>query len=141
MVKENSFGLIKALTTVISSKTTSMDRVSISGLMGVFTTDNGSTTKWKDKVLSHGVMGVDTKETTKMIRNMVTVPSSGQMAENISVNGAKANSMVKVFTSKRAKRDKVSGKWAKELNGSRLPRPTNDMVNKLRQLYKNYILI
>jgi|TARA_B110001450_G_scaffold236451_1_gene241910 hypothetical protein len=135
MVKENSFGLIKALTTVISSKTTSMDRVSISGLMGVFTTDNGSTTKWKDKVLSHGVMGVDTKETTKMIRNMVTVPSSGQMAENISVNGAKANSMVKVFTLKRAKRDKVSGRWEKELSGSRLPRPTNDH-NKFSHLYK-----
>ena len=141
MGRANSFGLIKAPIMEISSKTTFTVKANINGLMAVFTTDSGSTTKWKDKELLHGVIGVDTKETTKMIKNMVTVRSSGRMAENISVNGAKANSMVKVFTSKRAKRDKVSGKWAKELNGSRLPRPTNEMVNKLRQLYKNYILI
>ena len=122
MVEANSSGPTRALMKATSSKTIFTARANTDGLTVASTMANGSTTKWKDKVLSHGVMGVDTKETTKMIKNMVTVPSSGQMAENISVNGAKANSMVKVFTLKRAKRDKVSGRWEKELSGSRLRR-------------------
>ena len=121
MGRANSFGLIKAPIMEISSKTTFTVKANINGLMAVFTTDSGSTTKWKDKELLHGVMGVDTKETTKMIKNMVTVRSSGRMAENISVNGAKANSMVKVFTSKKAKRDRASGTWVKERSGSATP--------------------
>ena len=126
MAKENSFGLIKARIMVIFSRITFMDRENINGLMVVFTMDNGLTTKWKVKVHLHGVMAVDTKETTKMIKSMDTEHLSGLMVESISENGAKANNTVKVCTSKRAKRDKVSGKWEKELSGSRLHRPTSD---------------
>lgn len=127
MAKENSFGLIKARIMVIFSRTIFMDRVNINGLMVVFTMDNGLTTKWRDKEHSHGAMGVDMKETTKMIKNTDTVHLSGLMAENISENGARANNMEKVFTSKRVKRDKESGRWEKELSGSRLHRPTSDV--------------
>ena len=45
MVKENSFGLIKALIMETSSKTIFMDKESISGQMVVFTTVNGLITK------------------------------------------------------------------------------------------------
>ena len=103
-----------------------MDKVNINGLMVVFTMDNGLTTKWKAKELSLGVTAVDMKAIIKMIKNMVTELLSGQTVGNILVNGAKVNNTGKEFTSKRAKRDKASGKWAKELSGSRLPRPTNE---------------
>ena len=109
MARENSFGLIKARIMAIFSKTTSTDRVNTNGLTVVFTMVNGLTTKWKDKEPLLGVTGVDTKETTKMIKSMVMALSSGLTVENISVNGAKANSTAKVFTSKRAKSVKVSG--------------------------------
>ena len=128
MDKANSFGPIKALTTVISSKTIFMDKANINGLMVVFTMDNGLTTKWKGKELSLGVTAVDMKEIIKMIKSTATELLNGQTAGNILVNGAKVNNTEKEFTSKRAKRDKVSGKWGKELSGSRLPRPTNEQL-------------
>jgi hypothetical protein len=126
MVKENSFGLIKALIMETSSKTIFMDKESISGQMVVFTTVSGLITKWKDKAPSLGVMAVDTRETIKMIRNMVMELLSGLTAESILETGARVNNMEKEFTSKRVKRDKVSGKWEKELSGSRITRPTNE---------------
>ena len=125
---------------VIFSKTIFTDKASINGLMVVFTMDNGLTTKWKDKERLLGVMGVDMKETTKMIKSMVMVLLSGLTVENISENGAKANNMAKEFTSKKAKRGKVSGKWVKELSGSRLPRPTNDL-RKIKQLHYYIIFV
>jgi hypothetical protein len=42
------------------------------------------------------------------------------------VNGVRANSMAKESISKKAKRDKVFGRWVKELNGSRTPKQTNE---------------
>ena len=105
-----------------------MDKVNINGLMVVFTMDNGLTTKWRGKELSLGVTAVDMKEIIKMIKSTVTELLSGQTEGNILVNGAKVNNTGKEFTSKRAKRDKVSGKWAKELSGSRQLRPTNEQL-------------
>ena len=125
MDKVNSFGLIKALIMEISSKTIFTDKVSINGLMVVSTTDSGWTTRWRAKALSPGAMVVDTKATTRMIKSTGTEPSSGPMAGNISASGAKANSTEKEFTSKRARRDKESGRWARGLSGSKIL-PTSD---------------
>jgi len=97
-----------------SSRTTFTDKVSTSGPMVVFTMVNGLTTKWKVKALLPGVMDVDTKALTKMIRNTGMEPSNGPTVENTLVNGAKGNNMGREFTSKRVKRDKAFGRWARE---------------------------
>jgi uncharacterized oligopeptide transporter (OPT) family protein len=121
MVKESSFGLTKAHIMETFSRTTFTDKVSIVGLTAVSTMVNGSTTRWRVKAPSLGVMEEDMKETTRMIRSTAMVHSSGQMVESTSVTGAKVSNTAKVSTSKRARRDKVSGRWARELNGSRMP--------------------
>ena len=110
------------------SRTTFTDKVSIVGLTAVSTTVSGSTTRWRAKAPSLGVTEEDMKETTRMIKSTAMVPSSGLMVESTSVTGAKVSNTAKVSTSKRAKRDKVSGRWARELNGSRIPQAlqTND---------------
>lgn len=125
MVKENSYGLIRAHTTEISFRTTFTGKVNINGQTVVFTMDNGLTIKWRAKALSLGVMAADTTETTKMIKSTGMELLSGQTEENISVSGAKASNTEKEFTSKKAKRDRESGKWARELSGSRT-QPTSD---------------
>jgi hypothetical protein len=104
-----------------SSRTTFTDKVSIVGLMAVSTTVNGSTTRWRAKAPLLGVTEGDMKVTTRMIRSTDMEPSNGLMAESTSVTGAKVSNTEKVSTSKRAKRDKVSGRWARELSGSRMP--------------------
>ena len=45
---------------------------------------------------------------------MVTELSNGQMVVSTSVNGAKESNTDKVFTSKKERREKASGRWAKE---------------------------
>ena len=87
MVKENSYGLIRAHTTEISFRTTFTGKVNINGQTVVFTMDNGLTIKWRAKALSLGVMAADTTETTKMIKSMDMELLSGQTEENISVSG------------------------------------------------------
>jgi hypothetical protein len=126
MDKVNLSGLTKAHIMETFSKITFTDKENTSGPMVVFIMDNGLTTRWKDKVLSHGVTAEDMKETIKMIKNMDMEHLSGQMVGNTLENGAKVNSTVKEFISKKAKRDKAFGKWAKELSGSRTPRLTSD---------------
>jgi hypothetical protein len=73
-------------------------------------------------------MDVDMKAITKTIKSMDMELLSGPMAESTSESGAKENSMVKEFTSRKVKRDKASGRWEKELSGSRQPRPTNELL-------------
>ena len=119
MVKESSFGLIRALIMETSSKTTFMVKESIVGLMAVSTTVNGSITRWKAKVPSLGVTEEDMKETTRMIKSTGMVHLSGQMVGSTLVTGAKVNNMERESISKRARRDKESGRWARELSGSR----------------------
>lgn len=104
-----------------------MDKENTNGQMVVFTMDNGLITRWKDKVLLHGVMAEDMRETIKMIKSMVMVLLSGQTAESTSVNGARANNMVKEFMSKKEKRDKAFGKWVKELSGSKTPKLISEL--------------
>jgi len=53
----------------------------------------------------------------RMTRNTVTVHLIGRMAENILVNGAKENNMVKELILKMGKREMVSGKWERESSG------------------------
>jgi len=65
-------------------------------------------------------MAVDMKVTIRTIKNTDTEPSSGQMEGSISETGAKVNSMARVSTSKRARRDKASGRWARESSGSKM---------------------
>ena len=71
-------------------------------------------------VLSLGPTAVDTSAATKMIRSMDMALLSGQMVASTSVTGVKASSTAKVSTSKKERRDRVSGKWARELNGLRM---------------------
>ena len=99
MVKESSFGLIRALIMETSSKTTFMVKESIVGLMAVSTTVNGSITRWKAKVPSLGVTEEDMKETTRMIKSTGMVHLSGLMAGSTSVTGAKVNNMERESTS------------------------------------------
>ena len=120
MVKANLFGRTNLPIMETFSRIISTARVSTVGLTAVSTTGNGSTTKWRAKVLLPGATEEDTKATTRMIRSTGMVPSSGQMVGSISVTGAKVNNMERESTSKRVKRDKVSGRWARELSGSKI---------------------
>lgn len=61
-------------------------------------------------------MLVNIKTTKSMEREL----SNGQMVENILESGIKANNTAKVPILKRGKGDRVFGKWAKELNGSKI---------------------
>jgi len=83
MVKENSNGLIRAHSKVISMKTTLKELENIGGPMAESTMDNGSTIKWKALVLSLGLTEESMLENTKMIRNTAKVLLNGQMVENI----------------------------------------------------------
>ena len=112
-------GLIKVLMKETSFKITFMEKVSIDGPMDEFTTASGLITKWKDKAPLPGAMAVDMSEATKMIKNMVMELLSGPTVANISANGVKASNTGKVYTSKKVKSGKESGKWVRELNGSR----------------------
>ena len=139
MVAVNSSGLTKALMKVISSRTIFMEKVSTDGPMDVSITVSGSITKWRDREPSPGAMVVAMSVAIKMIRSMVMAPSNGPMVANTSANGAKANSMVKVSISKKAKNVKESGKWAKELNGLRLRhREPTDKVQFFSSCYNKY---
>lgn len=94
-------------------------RANINGPMVVSTAARGSTIKWKDKALLLGVMADDMLAAIRMIRSTATEPLNGQMVESILVNGAKVNNMEKVFTSKKARKGRVFGKWARGLSGLR----------------------
>jgi hypothetical protein len=139
MVKANLFGLTNLPIMATFSRTTFTARVNTVGLMAVFTMANGSTTKWKAKVLLPGVTEEDMKETTRMIKSMAMVHSSGPMAGSTSVTGAKVNSTARVSTSKRARRDKVSGRWARESSGSRMLEA--QLTNELFEFCLQFILI
>ena len=86
-------------------------------------------------------MAVDTKETIKMIRNMVMELLSGLTAESILETGAKVNNMEKEFTSKRVKRDKAFGKWARESSGSKITKLTNEHNTPHTFKINSFILI
>ena len=103
-----------------SFKTIFMDKVSIVGQTEGFTMGSGLTIRWRDKAPSLGVMAEGIKAITRMIRSMVMVPLNGLMVESTSVSGAKVNNTGKESTSKRAKRDKASGRWARESSGSKI---------------------
>ena len=83
MVKENSNGLIRALSKVTFMKTTLKELENIGGPMVESTMDNGSTFRWKALVLSLDLTEESMLENTKMIKNTVKVLSNGQMVENI----------------------------------------------------------
>lgn len=119
MVEASSSGQIRAPTTVTSARTTSTERVSTDGPTAESTTGNGSITRWRAMALSLGAMAVATSAATKMTRSTAREHLNGLTVVSISENGAKANNMEKASTSKKAKRDRASGKWAKELNGSK----------------------
>jgi hypothetical protein len=110
-------------TMVTSTKITSTERESTSGPMAEFTMVSGSTTKWKGRVPSLGVMAEDMSDNIRMIRNTDKVPLSGQMAGNISESGAKESNTAKELTSKKERRDTVSGRWARESSGSKTHNP------------------
>jgi len=83
MVKENSNGLIRALSKATFMKTISKVLVNTGGPMEESTMVNGSTIKWKDMVLSLGQTAESTSENIKTIKNMVKVLLNGLMVENI----------------------------------------------------------
>jgi hypothetical protein len=71
----------------------SMARVSINGLMGASSAENGKTIKCMDTAYSLGVTADDLTVSTRTIRSMGMVFSSGQMAVNTMDNGKMANNM------------------------------------------------
>ena len=103
------------------SKIISMAKANTVGLTVGSIMDSGWTTKWRARVLSPGATAEDMRVTIRMIKSTDMEPSSGQMVGSISVTGAKVNNTERVCTSKRARRDKVSGRWARELSGSKMP--------------------
>jgi len=104
----------------ISIRTISTARENIVGRTDVSTMASGSTTRWKAKALSLGATAEGMRATIRMTKSMDMVHSNGLMAESISVSGVKVNNTEKECTSKRAKRDKASGRWARESSGSRI---------------------
>ena len=114
MDKESLSGAIKVHMTVTFTRTIFMEMVNMFGPMAESTMDNGLIIKWKDLGLSPGAMAGDMWVNIKMIKNMDKELSNGLMAENTSANGVKENNTVKEHTLKKAKRDMVFGKWAKE---------------------------
>ena len=119
MAKENSFGLINLPIMATFSRTTFTVRENTVGLMDVSIMGSGLTTKWRARVLLPGVTAEDMRATTRMIKSTDMVPLSGQMVGSTLVTGAKVNNMERESTSKRARRDKESGKWARESSGSK----------------------
>ena len=117
---ENLFGPTQAPMREISFKIIFIALVSIDGQTEEFRKENGLIIKWKERVFLRGVMAVVMLEAIKMIRSMVMVHLNGQMVVNILVNGFWENSMVREFTLKKVKKDKVFGRWVKELSGSSL---------------------
>ena len=130
MDRANSYGQTRAHTTETFSRTISTVKVNTNGLMVVSTTDNGLTTRWKAKAHLHGAMVVDMKAIIRMIKSTDMVPSNGLMEGSISASGVKENNTEKEFTSKKARKDKVSGKWERELSGSRT-KLTSDSESRL----------
>ena len=62
---------------------------------------------------------------TRTIKNMDTVLSTGQMVESTSENGAKESNTEKELILKKERKDSVSGKWARESNGLKIPMEAN----------------
>jgi len=91
MESENSYGPIKAHMMVTFTKIIFMEKVNTFGLTEESIKEVGSTIKWKDQELSHGVTEDATSVNIKMIKSMGKEHLSGQMVENTSVNGTKAN--------------------------------------------------
>ena len=120
MAKVNSFGLINLPIMATFSRTIFTDKESNVGLMAVSIMVNGLITKWKAKVLLPGVTAEDMRATTRMIKSMDTVHLSGQIVGSTLVTGAKVNNMERESISKRARRDKESGRWARESSGSKI---------------------
>ena len=131
MAEVNLSGPTRALLKATSSKTIFTARANTDGLTVASTMANGSTTKWKAKGPSHGAMAGDTLAAIRMIRSMDKEHSSGPPAVSILVSGAKANNTGKAYTSKKAKNGRESGRWVKELNGSRrLPSKLTEPASK-----------
>ena len=59
---------------------------------------------------------------------MVMEHSNGQTEENISANGAKENNTEREYTSKKGRKDKASGTWAKGQNGLRTLLDSSDVI-------------
>jgi len=131
MAGVNLSGPTRAHMKATSSKTIFTARANTDGPMVECTTDNGLTIKWKDKAPLHGAMEGAMLVAMRMIKSMDMVHSSGPMAVSILVSGAKANNTAKAYTSKKVKKGRVSGKWAKELNGlRRLPSKPTEQPSK-----------
>jgi len=114
-----------------SSRTIFMELENISGLMEESIMDHGLTIKWKGKVHSRGVMEEDMLECTRTIRSTVMELSNGQMVGSTLESGVKESNTARESTSKKARKDKVSGTWAKELNGLKTHLASNDSYSQM----------
>ena len=103
------------------------------------TMDNGSIIKWKDTVLSPGQMAESTLDNIKTIKNMDKEHLNGLMVETIQVNGKMENNMEKEFILKKANKEKVTGRWARESIGSRKIKNIEYYYNKTKQFYQNIL--
>jgi len=99
--------------------------VNINGLTEESMLDNGLTIKWKEQEHSPGAMVENMLVSTRTTKSMEMEHSSGQMVGNILVIGKMESSTEKEFISKKAKIEKVYGKWVKELTGSK----NNEILN------------
>lgn len=95
--KENSHGLMAAISKVTFKITRFKVKVRTLGLTVENLLDLGSTIKWTEKESSPGKMAENMKENTRMIRSTGTAFSTGLMEGNMRVSGSTANSMVKAY--------------------------------------------
>ena len=79
-------------------------------------------------VHSRGATVVDTLDNTRTIRNMATELSNGQTEGNTLESGSKVSSTERAYTSKKGRRDKASGRWAKGLSGSNLKTKNDEQI-------------
>ena len=104
MAKVSSSGATKVSTMVISTRIIFMVKENMFGLMAESIMVSGLTTKWKEQVPSPGVMVEDTLDNIKMIKSMVMVHSTGQMAESILESGAKESNTGKELILKKERK-------------------------------------
>ena len=116
--RASSCGPMIVLMKAISSKTTFMASVNISGKTDASTKDNGKITKCKAKAHLPGLMEENTLETTFKTESKALGSSLSRMAESMKVNGSTENSMEGEPSKRKTSPEKESGKMAKESNGS-----------------------
>ena len=127
MVKGNMCGTTARAMMDTGLRTRSMGMESTYGLMEEGTMESGKTTTCMARVYTLGRMAEGMKESTSTIASMAMAFILGPMAGSILANGRTESNTEKGDIGKlMARRERVSGRMAKDSNG--VMRPNNDLI-------------